>query len=81
MQKANQTPLEPGDVLFLEREIAGIPWPTGLYVLRVLTEGAAIVSLVSEDGAGLYAIDNPYTISREDMGAFTKTGERARIYK
>jgi hypothetical protein len=70
-----------GDVLFLERPVFGIPWPTGYYVLRVLTEGCAIVSLVSGDADGLYAIDNPYTISTEDLGAFSRTGEKARIAK
>jgi hypothetical protein len=71
----------PGDVLFLEHEIAGLPYPTGYYVLRILTEGAAIVSLVSNDAQGLYAIDNPYTISAEDLSAFKATGERARLKK
>jgi hypothetical protein len=72
---------KPGDVLLLEHEIPGIPYGTGIFVLRLLTEGVAIVSLVSNDAKGLYAIDNPYTISREDLGAFSDTGERARIQK
>lgn len=70
-----------GDILFLEREIPGIPYDTGYYVLTLLTEGLAIVSLVSNDAQGLYAIDNPYQISREDLGAFSATGKQARLRK
>lgn len=71
----------PGDVLLLEREIASLPYETGLFVLCELTLATAEVALVSADDKGLYAIDNRWTMSREDFGAFTFTGERARIQK
>ena len=71
--------LEVGDVLFLKHSVAGIPYPTGIYALRVLTEASVIVSLVSSDAAGLYAVDNAYAISAEDLPAFTATGAKARI--
>ena len=78
MQKPH---FRPGEVLFLEREIPGIPYPTGYYVLVASTEGTATVSLLSSDAKGLYAIDNPYTVSAEDLPAFRATGERARLRK
>lgn len=74
-------PFEPGDILFLERSIAGIPWPSGYYVLQAITEGTATVALVSQDAQGLYGIDNPYTISVEDLGAFSPTGQKGRVTK
>jgi hypothetical protein len=73
--------IQAGDILFLEREVSGIPWPTGYYVLRLLTQGCAIVSLLGQDDAGLYATDSPYTISVEDLPAFSATGQRARTTK
>jgi hypothetical protein len=72
---------ELGDVILLEHEIPGIPYETGIYVLLSITALKATVSLVSQDAQGLYGIDNPYTIMREDLAAFTFTGERARIKK
>lgn len=71
----------PGDVLLLEREIASLPYPTGIFVLCSLTPATADVALVSQDAEGLYAIDNRWTMSREDFGAFTYLGKRARIHK
>ena len=72
---------KPGDVLLLEHAIAGIPWPTGCFVLCSRTEASATVALVSEDAEGLYAIDNPYPISAEDLASFTPTGVQARTRK
>ena len=72
---------EPGDVILLEHEIPGIPYETGIYVLLSLTELKATVSLVCTDTQGLFGIDNPYTIMREDLAAFTHTGHRARTKK
>lgn len=72
---------EPGEILSLERSIAGIPYPSGYYVLTGVTEGTATLSLVSQDANGLYAADNPYTISIEDLGAFSPTGQKARARK
>ena len=71
----------PGDVLLLEREIASLPYETGLFVLCELTSATAEVALVSADDQGLYAIDNRWTMSREDFTAFTSIGERARLQK
>jgi len=76
----NQT-FELGDCILLEHEIPGIPYETGIYVLLSLTELYATVSLVNNDANGLYGIDNPYTILREDLAAFTPLGERARLKK
>lgn len=70
-----------GDVILLEYSIPGIPYPTGVFVLTSLTELKASLSLVCSDANGLYAIDNPYTILREDLAAFSHTGERARLEK
>ena len=70
-----------GDVILLEHEIPGIPYETGIYVLLSLTELKATVSLVCADAKGYYGIDNPYTILREDLAAFTPTGEHARLRK
>jgi hypothetical protein len=76
-----QPTFEPGDVILLEHEIPGIPYDFGYYVLLSVSELRATVSLVSGDAAGLYGIDNSYTILREDLAAFTATGERARLAK
>ena len=73
--------LIPGDVLLLEREIASLPYETGIFVLCALTRSQAVVALVCADDQGLYAIDNHYTMSVEDFGAFTHLGQRARIKK
>ena len=69
----------PGDVVFLEHSIAGLPYPTGVYAIWRITEGLVVLSLVSENADGLYGIDNPYTISAEDLEAFTLTSEKARV--
>jgi hypothetical protein len=70
---------QPGDVVFLEHSIAGVSYPTGYYVLCSLTEAAGSIALVGQDADGLYAIDNRYSISVEDLSAFSATGERARV--
>lgn len=72
---------ELGDVILLEHEIPGIPYSSGIFALLSLTELRATVSLVSADEKGYYGIDNPYTIMREDLTAFTPLGERARLKK
>ena len=70
-----------GEVILLEHPIAGVPWSTGCYVLCVQTEATATIALVCQDNKGLYAIDNPYQISVEDLAAFTPTGVMARVRK
>jgi hypothetical protein len=69
----------PGDVLLLEREIASLPYETGIFVLCELTLATAEVELMSADDQGLYAIDNRWTMSREDFTAFTPIREGARL--
>lgn len=76
---APEPELEPGEVLLLERPIEAIPWSSGFYVLCSLSEAAATVALVSQDARGLHAIAARHTISVEDLGCFSRTGERARI--
>ncbi len=44
-----------GDVILLEHEIPGVPYPTGIFVLLSLSELKATVSLVSGDAQGLFA--------------------------
>ena len=70
-----------GDILILEHQIPGIPYNTGAFVLCSVTWADAFVSLVSGDANGLYATDNQYKIPRKCLGAFTHTGERARLQK
>lgn len=74
-------PFASGDVLFLERPIPGISWPTGYYVVLRQTEGNATVSLLSQDTQGLCPSGEAFTISVEDYSAFALTGKRARISK
>ncbi len=70
-----------GQILFLERSIAGLPSPSGYWVLCELTPARASIALVSQDEKGLYAIDNRYEVSVEDLLAFTVTGKQARVSK
>ena len=74
-------PFGPGEVLLLEYPIPGIPYASGIYVLLAQTELKATLSLVSNDDNGLYAIDNPYEILREDLAAFSPMGKQARLCK
>ena len=76
----NQDPT-PGDVLLLEREIASLPYETGLFVLCSLTLATAEVALVSADEKGLYAIDNRYTMSRGLCSLYShrRVGETNKI--
>jgi hypothetical protein len=76
---SKSSPFAAGDVLFLERPIPGIPWPTGYFVVLRRTEGSAAVSLLRQDAQGLCPSEEAYTISVEDFAAFTVTGERARV--
>ena len=70
-----------GDVIFLERSIAGLPYPTGYWVLVSATVGSVEIALVSQDGQGMYAIGNRFQIYPEDLGAFSSTGLTARLTK
>ena len=70
-----------GDVLFLERPIAGIDWPTGYYVLHRLTQGIAVLSVLSQDAQGMCATSTTFTVSVEDLASFSVTRERARVPK
>lgn len=69
------------DVLAQDFTIPGIPRPPGVWVLCALGEATASVVPVSSNAGGLYAIDDRYQISVEDLVAFTATGEQARISK
>ena len=71
--------LEAGDVLFLERPLTAIRWPTGYFVLHRLTPGVALLSLVNQDEQGLHGTDEIFTISVEDLVAFSQTEEKARM--
>lgn len=65
-------------VLFLLREIDGIPYPSGHYVLEGVSGTNAFLSMVEENGNGdLVPTDRRYTILREDLLAFDDTGQRA----
>ena len=72
--------LSVGDVLFLERQIPGIPYASGYWVLCQMGDAIAYVALMSENKKlGKYAIDNWYKISVEDLSAFSVTGEIATV--
>jgi hypothetical protein len=69
-----------GDILFLEREIRNLPYPTGYWVLCRMNEAIAHVAMVTEDDInGVHATDNWYKISVEDLPAFTPTGKTAKV--
>jgi len=69
-----------GDVIFLEKWIAGLPYPSGFWVLCQISGASCYVALVSsKKELGLYAIDNWYRISVEDLGAFIWTGNVAAV--
>ena len=67
------------EVLFLEHAIPGLPWPTGYFVLHRLTPGIAILSLVYQDEEGLCGTGEIFTVSVEDLTAFSRTEEKARV--
>jgi|GEM_PF-4910706 len=69
-----------GDVLFLTRKIGGVPYDTGYWVLCERGDATSFVALASSNQRlGLYAIDNWYQISTEDLAAFSKTGKTAHV--
>lgn len=68
-----------GDVLFLDRNVAGLPYPTGVWVVCELTEARAWIALTGWHDGQLAGITNWYEISSEDLEAFEATGERALV--
>lgn len=71
--------IEVGDVLFLERPLEAMHWPSGFYVLHSLTQGSAVLSLLSQDEEGLCGTDDTFTVSVEDLLVFSPTLETGRI--
>ena len=68
-----------GDVLFLDGSVAGLPYPTGVWVLCDLTEARAWVALTGWHDGALAAIPNWYESSVEDLDVFEPTGDRAAV--
>ncbi len=69
-----------GDVIFQERPVPGLPYPTGVWAVCRVSAATAYVALVSSNKKlGTYAIDNWYKISLEDFVCFSPTGETACI--
>lgn len=76
----NPLALKPGAILFLEREIPALPYPTGYWVLCKLTDATATLSLLDQTPTGtLCPLPERFDISVEDLDAFTLTAETAVV--
>lgn len=74
----NYCDLKPGAVLFLERNISGLPYPTGYWVLCKISAATATFALLDQSPDGeLIAQAERFEVSTEDLAAFTLTAEIA----
>lgn len=68
-----------GSVMFLKHAIAGLPYPTGFWVVCEVAEARIWMALLGTSGGKLASIRNWYEISVEDLYAFELTDETAIV--
>lgn len=66
---------EPGDVLFLEREIPHLPYPTGYWAVWTRNDESFSVRLLSQVGKDFTGTGPMYPVPWDQLGAFRMAGE------